>query len=189
LSQFIALDFETTGLQVETDRVIEVAAILFKDGIASDRYTTLVNPGIPISKMIEGITGISNEMVANAPTEDKIISDFIDFISDHPIVAHNTPFDQSFLESMALRHKKDLPKRKFYDTLTLSRAFLFFQPAHNLTAVSDFFGLSTKGAHRAEYDTENCGQIFVELIDEICSYNLNLISKIIELLKPFSIYT
>ena len=138
--------------------------------------------------MIEGITGITNKMVVDAPTEDKIIKDFIDFIGDYPIVAHNTPFDQSFLETMAKRHKKDLPKRKYYDTLTLSRAFLFFQPAHNLTAVSDFFGLSTKGAHRAEYDTENCGQIFVELIEEIASYNLDLISKIIELLKPFNIH-
>ena len=138
--------------------------------------------------MIEGITGITNKMVVDAPTEDKIIKDFIDFIGDYPIVAHNTPFDQSFLETMAKRHKKDLPKRKYYDTLTLSRAFLFFQPAHNLTAVSDFFGLSTKGAHRAEYDTENCGQIFVEMIEEIASYNLDLISKIIELLKPFNIH-
>ena len=70
--------------------------------------------------MIEGITGITNGMVADAPTENKIINDFINFIGDFPIVAHNTPFDQSFLEAMALRHKKDLPNRKFYDTLTLS---------------------------------------------------------------------
>ena len=188
LNKFIALDFETTGLQVETDRIIEVAAILFKDGVASERYTTLVNPGIPIPNLIEGITGITNEMVADAPPEKKIVNEFFNFIGEYPIVAHNTPFDQSFLEGMAVRFGKKLPERKYYDTLTLSRAFLFFQPAHNLSAVSDFFSLSTEGAHRAEYDTQNCGQIFVELVEEIASYKLELISQIISLLKPFNIH-
>ena len=188
LDQFIALDFETTGLQVETDRVIEVAAILFKNGDPSERFTSLINPGIPIPKLIEEITGITNNMVSDARVEKQIIDEFFEFIADHPIVAHNTPFDQSFLHAMAIRNDKDLPERKYYDTLTLSRAFLFFQPAHNLTAISDFFSLSTKGAHRAEYDTENCGQIFVELIEEIASYNLDLISRIIALLKPFDVY-
>ena len=162
LDQFIALDFETTGLQVETDRVIEVAAILFKNGEPSERFTSLINPGIPIPKLIEEITGITNNMVSDARVEKGIIDEFFKFIADDPILAHNTPFDQSFLHAMAIRQVKDLPERKYYDTLTLSRAFLFFQPAHNLTAISDFFSLSTKGAHRAENQTENCGQIIDE---------------------------
>ncbi len=188
LDTFIALDFETTGLHVEVDRVIEVAAILFKDGEPTERFTTLINPGIPIPTLIEEITGITNDMVAEAPAESKIVNDFFKFIGDHPLVAHNTPFDLSFLQAMAERHDKELPERKLYDTLTLSRAFLFFQPAHNLSAVSDYFSLSTEGAHRAEYDTENCGKIFVEMVEEAASYNLDLISRIIALLKPFQVH-
>ena len=75
LDQFIALDFETTGLQVETDRVIEVAAILFKNGEPLERFTSLINPGIPIPKLIEEITGITNNMVSDAQVEKEIIDD------------------------------------------------------------------------------------------------------------------
>ena len=119
-----------------------------KEGILDKKLASLVNRKkcCEISKNfnLDNYLITGNIKSKKYKIEDKIISDFIDFIGDHPIVAHNTPFDQSFLEAMALRHKKELPKRKYYDTLTLSRAFLFFQPAHNLTAVSDFFGLSTK---------------------------------------------
>ena len=185
LDKFIALDFETTGLDLKSDRIIEVAAILFVDGLPSKRYNTLVNPGIPIPKLIEQITGITNEMVVDSPKEKDIIDDLFKFIGDYPLVAHNTPFDLSFLKSIASRHNHDYDEGKYYDTLTLSRAFLFFQPAHNLSAISDYYGFSTDGAHRAEYDTENCGKIFVELIEEAASYKLDLISRIISLLQPF----
>ena len=185
LDKFIALDFETTGLNIDSDRIIEVAAILFIDGLPSKRYNTLVNPGIPIPKLIEQITGITNDMVVDSPKEKEIVDDLFKFIGSYPLVAHNTPFDLSFLKAMSSRHNHDYVDRKYYDTLTLSRAFLFFQPAHNLSAISDYYGFSTDGAHRAEYDTENCGKIFVELIEEAASYNLDLISRIISLLKPF----
>ena len=83
---------------------------------------------------------------------------------------------------MAQRNDRKLLDRKYYDTLTLSRAFLFFQPTHNLSAVSEFYNLSAEGAHRAEKDTENCGEVFVELVHEVASYNLDLISNIISFL-------
>ena len=141
LNQFIALDFETTGLQVESDRIIEVAAILFQGGEPTKRFTSLVNPGIPIPELIEEITGITNSMVVDAPQEKDVVDEFFAFLGNLPIVAHNTPFDLSFLQFMAARYEKELTERKYYDTLTLSRAFLYFQPAHNLRAVSAYFTL------------------------------------------------
>ena len=188
LDRFIAFDFETTGLQVETDRAIEVAAIMFKDGKTAEKFVTLINPQIPISDLIADITGITNEMVTEAPLEKEIIDDLFEFLGDYPIVAHNTPFDLSFLRAMAERHNKDFIERKCYDTLTLSRAFLFFQPTHNLSAVSEYFNLSSEGAHRAEKDTENCGEVFIELVHEVASYNLDLISNIITFLNPFEVH-
>ena len=188
LDRFIAFDFETTGLQVETDRAIEVAAIMFKDGKPAEKFVTLINPQIPISDLIADITGITNEMVAEAPLEKEIIDDLFEFLGDYPIVAHNTPFDLSFLRAMAERHNKEFIERKCYDTLTLSRAFLFFQPTHNLSAVSEYFNLSSEGAHRAEKDTENCGEVFIELVHEVASYNLDLISNIITFLNPFEVH-
>ena len=188
LDRFIAFDFETTGLQVETDRAIEVAAIMFKDGKPAEKFVTLINPQIPISDLIADITGITNEMVTEAPLEKEIIDDLFEFLGDYPIVAHNTPFDLSFLRAMSERHNKDFIERKCYDTLTLSRAFLFFQPTHNLSAVSEYFNLSSEGAHRAEKDTENCGEVFIELVHEVASYNLDLISNIITFLNPFEVH-
>ena len=188
LDRFIAFDFETTGLQVETDRAIEVAAIMFKDGKPAEKFVTLINPQIPISDLIADITGITNEMVTEAPLEKEIIDDLFEFLGGYPIVAHNTPFDLSFLRAMAERHNKDFIERKCYDTLTLSRAFLFFQPTHNLSAVSEYFNLSSEGAHRAEKDTENCGEVFIELVHEVASYNLDLISNIITFLNPFEVH-
>ena len=108
LNKFIALDFETTGLQVDSDRIIEVAAILFVDGLPHKKYTSLVNPGIPIPSFIEEITGITNAMVKDSPKEKDMVKDFFQFIGDYPIVAHNTPFDLSFLDSMATRYKLEL---------------------------------------------------------------------------------
>ena len=187
LDKFIALDFETTGLQIESDRIIEVAAILFENGEPTKRYVTLVKPDIPIPELIEDITGITNDMVASAPKEKDIVNKLFDFIGSFPIVAHNTPFDLSFLKSLSKRYQIDFTHPACYDTLTLSRAFLFFQPTHNLSAVSEFFGLSSEGAHRAESDTENTGYIFLHLIHEAASYKLDIITRIITLLKPFDI--
>ena len=80
LDKFIALDFETTGLDFDSDRIIEVAAILFIDGVPSKTYNTLVNPGIPIPKLIEQITGITNDMVVDSPKEKEIVDDLFKFI-------------------------------------------------------------------------------------------------------------
>jgi len=188
LDRFIAFDFETTGLDVTNDRPIEVAAILFERGKATSRFCSLINPLQPISSLIQDITGISNEMVSEAPKEKDVIVNLLDFLGDYPIVAHNTPFDVAFLQAMADRNDKKLPDRKYYDTLTLSRSFLFFQPTHNLSAVSEFYNLSAEGAHRAEKDTENCGEVFVELVHEVASYKLDLISNIVSFLQPFDVF-
>ncbi|MEE8437830.1 MAG: helicase C-terminal domain-containing protein, partial [Candidatus Neomarinimicrobiota bacterium] len=121
-------------------------------------------------------------------TEDKIVKPFIDFLGDYPIVAHNTEFDRNFLKALITRHNQTFPARKYYDTLPLSRAFLFFQPTHNLSALSDYFGLSTEGAHRADSDAENCGSVFMELIHEAASYPLELIARMLALIKPFGAF-
>ena len=80
LSSFISFDFENTGLSRYTDRIIEVAAILFQDGKPADSFVTLINPKIQISDKITNITGITNDMVTDAPTEQEIVKDFHKFM-------------------------------------------------------------------------------------------------------------
>lgn len=129
LSTYVALDFETTGLDPDFDRVIEVAAIVFKNGKPKKTFSTLVNPEKNISPFITNITGISNAMVNTAPKESEIINELMKTIGDHPIVAHNIKFDLNFLTKLCVRHNYDLPKNTLYDTLQLARSVLFDHPA------------------------------------------------------------
>tara|TARA_B100000686_G_C16806876_1_gene991942 strand:- start:12171 stop:14981 length:2811 start_codon:yes stop_codon:yes gene_type:complete len=183
LSCFTALDFETTGLDPISDRIIEIAAIRFEHGKISERFVTLVNPNQNIPVMITQITGISNEMVQGKPKENEIIDGLLSFLGDDPLVAHNVRFDQKFLESLCKRYGKDKLKSPLYDSLQLGRSLLFDQAVFNLSSLSEFYGLSTTGSHRAEKDTENCGFIFLYLLEELAGYPLEIISKVLSLIK------
>ncbi len=187
LSTFIAFDFETTGLDPQNERIIEIAAIRFVQGEPKDRFVKLVNPGRPISKFITDITGITNAMVAEAPTENEIVNDFIKFLGNDPLVAHNTQFDISFLKELNKRFNVNWAVPDLYDTLQLARTFIYDQPTFNLGSVSEYFNLSAEGSHRAEKDTENCGAIFISLIKEAASYPLEVISKILEMIKSSTV--
>lgn len=187
LSCFVAFDFETTGLDHHNDRIIEVAAIKFVDGEITERYVELVNPEMNISPIITEITGISDSMVRSSPTEELIIDDLLSFIGDHPLVAHNIHFDQRFLSELCKRLGRDMVENAQYDTLQLARSVYYDQPVFNLGALSEYFGLSSKGAHRAEKDTENTGLIFLELINEVSKYPLEVISKVNSMIKGSSI--
>ena len=165
LSSFVSLDFETTGLDAEEDRIIEVAAIRFIDGKIKERFVTLINPQRHISTIITSLTGITNDMVKEMPIDKDIIKDLLSFIKNDPIVAHNIQFDIRFLNSLCIRNSFPEIKNLLYDTLQLSRTVCFDQPVFNLSSLSELFGLSSKGTHRAEKDTENCGFIFIKLIE------------------------
>ncbi|NOZ75537.1 MAG: hypothetical protein GXO90_09240 [FCB group bacterium] len=184
LQTFVVFDFETTGLSPETDRLIEIAALKYVNGKVADKFVTLVNPGFPISSMITDITGISNKMVAQSPNEEDLVDEFQEFLGDHPLVAHNISFDWSFLTALRRRYDQPEVANPRYDTLSLARTFLFDLPAFNLGTVSEYYGLSAEGSHRAEKDTENCGAIFLELVEEAASYRLAIITRILEILKP-----
>ena len=106
LSEYIAFDFETTGLSPDDDRIIEIAAIKFIDGNPVDRFVTLVNPQRPIDPFITDITGISDKMVKEEPIELDVLDDFLEFLSDLPLVAHNISFDKSFLDAICKRYEK-----------------------------------------------------------------------------------
>lgn len=187
LSSFIAFDFETTGLDPKKDRIIEIAAIRFEHGKPVDRFVTLLNPQQPIVPLITDITGISNEMVEKAPLEEDIAEDFQEFLGNEPLVAHNIAFDWSFLKAFRERHEFEPVEHDQYDSLGLARAFLFDQPAFNLGSIAEHYGLSAKGSHRAETDTENCGQVFLNLLEEAASYPLRIVSRILEIIKPYDI--
>ena len=93
----IVLDTETTGLDYTRERIIEFAAVRLENGKIKDEFQTLINPQQHIRKSSMAVHGITQEMVADAPTEEEILPKILEFIGDYPIVAHNAIFDYSFL--------------------------------------------------------------------------------------------
>lgn len=170
---YIALDVETTGLDPAVDRLIEVAAIHFQpDGqggfTAADRKVSLLNPGIPVSPRSEELTGISTDMLRDAPAPFEWLHELADWIGDRPVVAHNAFFDLSFLRYEGFRTAQPAdPRVKFnpplIDTLALSRWLLPDIRNHKLNTVSQHLGIDLSRHHRAEADALACGEIFARL--------------------------
>ena len=101
--EFVVFDLETTGFSALVDKVIEIGAVKIKDGEIVDRFSTFVNPKVPISFRIENLTGISDQMVMSSGTIEDILPDFLKFCEGCVMVAHNAEFDMSFIINNAER--------------------------------------------------------------------------------------
>lgn len=169
-SEFIAVDVETTGMNAYDNRVMELGAVRFRDGKPVDSFSTLVNPRQWIPCDITRLTGITNTMVQDAPSEEKAWTEFAEFLGEAMngetvIVAHNARFDLSFLE--ASFHRLGIPaKLAFMDTLSLSRKYMKGLRNYKLSTVGDVCGFRNKKAHRAVTDAEVCGLIFGRLMEQ-----------------------
>ncbi|MGI6333399.1 MAG: exonuclease domain-containing protein [Saccharofermentanales bacterium] len=179
---FIALDVETTGLDPTKDRLIEVAACRFKpDGkggfAPEESLISLVNPGIAVPDKSRELTGISTEMLREAPEVFTFLEQLVSFIGDCPVVAHNALFDLDFLRCEGFRTRKpDDPRLKFnqplIDTLALARAMLPHLPDHKLDTVSRDLSINLDHHHRAGSDAIACGMIFNILFSRSGAKNL-----------------
>ncbi len=104
-TEFVVLDFETTGTSAKHNRVIEVGIVLVKNLKIADSFQSFINPGSKIPPFITSLTGIKSEDVEDAPFFEEIVSEILDFIGDSVIVAHNLPFDYSFLKNELRRRE------------------------------------------------------------------------------------
>ena len=159
---FVAIDVETTGLSPVYNELIEISAIKYEKAKKKDIFSTLIKPKKEISDTITNITGITNEMVKNAPNIEQVMPELIDFIGDYPIVAHNANFDYSFLQNNS---QKSFSKNKVIDTVAISRKMLPSLPNHKLNTVSKYIGIEEDGFHRAEFDCECCAKIYIKYLE------------------------
>ncbi len=157
-SEFIALDFETTGLNYKNDRIIEVAAIKYVNGLETDKMVTLVNPLMHIHSDTTAINHITDDMVTDAPTERSVIPQLIEFLGDSLIVGHYVNFDLSFLEVAAQRYGYNI-KYNYIDTLSVSKKLFKGLPNYKLGTIADSLHIDTGTLHRAEADVRVCAEI------------------------------
>ncbi len=188
LSTYIALDLETTGLDPYRCGITEVSAYRFIDGEPVEEFTTLIDPERAIPKEISELTGITPDMIYGKPKIHEVMPNLFKFIGNDPIVGQNIGFDISFLEHACRENGQVFPTYSIYDTLTLAKTFFFFLHRFNLTAISDYFGLETEGAHRASVDTLNTGHVFKELIYEVASTPLSVIQTICDVSSHIEFY-
>ena len=150
-TEFVAFDIETTGLNAQNDRMIEIGAVIFSGGSILKSFDTFVNPGRQIPDEITELTGIRNDDVMNAPDEKDAMQAFLAFAGDRPLVAHNAHFDTSFMRESAKRCGLDFHP-VYLDTLTLSQALLTDLKRFKLDTVSNHLNLPKFNHHRASDD-------------------------------------
>ncbi|MEZ7890962.1 MAG: 3'-5' exonuclease [Candidatus Wallbacteria bacterium] len=162
---YCVTDIETTGLSPKTEAIIELAAVKIINDQVTETFCSFVNPdGREISPEITKITGITNEMVANAPALEEVIPRFLDFIGDSVFVAHNAPFDLSFIN----RYLTDKYSQKLVNpiicTVKLAKMMYPNLESHSLESLIRFFKIKVDNRHRALDDAKACGVVLVKLL-------------------------
>lgn len=150
--KYVCLDLETTGLSSQYDEIIEICAIKIDSGKEIERFQTLVKPENEIDEYISELTGITNELVADAPHIKDVLPSLIDFLSDWVIVGHNVNFDINFVYDNCLEYMNSYFKNDFVDTMRLSRKVVPALKHHRLEDLVKYFNIEIEGAHRAAYD-------------------------------------
>ena len=160
---FVVFDIETTGFSPVTNRIIEIGAVKVQNGEIVDRFSTFVNPDVPIPFEIEQLTGINDGMVIDSPMIDVILPQFLEFIEGAIVVAHNAEFDVSFIKENAKRLgcKAEFT---YIDTVGLARYLLPGHKKYTLDAVAKELGISLENHHRAVDDAACTAEIFVKFI-------------------------
>lgn len=163
---YVCIDLETTGLRPSSDWIIEVAAYRVRSGKAEDRFVSFVRPGEigKVSSFITQLTGITREMVADAPLPEEVLPELFDFVGDDMVVGHNTCFDMNFLYDGAVRAGLDPIGNDFTDTMRISRRTYKELPNHRLGTLAQHLDVVPTAAHRAAADVETTIRCYEQMV-------------------------
>jgi DNA polymerase III epsilon subunit family exonuclease len=165
---FVVVDVEATGAKTPPNRLIELGAYRIREGRIVDKFLSLVNPEIPIPRFVVALTGITNEMVKTAPVFADIAPRWLDFVSESVLVAHNAPFDTSFLNHEISRvypgHRMVNPH---LCTVRLSRRALPELTNHRLDTIASHFSIPIISRHRAGSDALATAELFLLLLSRL----------------------
>ena len=164
--EFVAFDLETTGLSSQTDRIIEIGAVILKNGEEIDRFQTFVDPERPLERKIVDLTGITDEMLVGAPKIEEVLPKFLEFIGGRVLVAHNSDFDTGFIRAECARLGYEY-NYTAADTLILSQNLLSHLNKFKLNIVSNALSLPDFNHHRAGDDAMTCGLVMAKLMQKL----------------------
>lgn len=162
-NKYIAFDIETTGLDPMYDEIIEIGAIKIEDGKEIETFSTLIKPEYEIDEFITELTGITNEMVMDAPKINEVLPKFMDFIKDSVILGHNVNFDINFIYDNLINEDMHPITNDFVDTLRLSRRLLPELKHHRLSDLANYYNIDSTGSHRSLTDVRITIDIFKNL--------------------------
>lgn len=166
---YIVLDIETTGLNPNSNEIIELSALKVVNGKIHEEYSKLVKPSGYLSPFITRLTGINSEMLKNAPHIKEAVKEFNDFCSDSIIVGHNITFDIGFINAKLQKYHNVPFDNEYIDTLTIARKLLPQLKNKKLGTIAQHFNLDTEGMHRGLKDcsvTNSCYCKFKEMVIE-----------------------
>jgi len=168
---YVVFDLETTGFSPIKDKIIEIGAVKVENGQITDKFSTFVNPKVPIPFEITQLTSITDQMVLDAPTIEKALPDFLEFVGDAVLVAHNASFDVSFIEQNC-RYQEITPDFTSVDTVAMARILLPTLSKYKLNIVANALHISLENHHRAVDDAGATAEIFVKFVEMLADRNI-----------------
>lgn len=163
ISDYIAIDLETTGIRLSKDKIIEVGLLKVKDSHIIDTFSCVINPDMQVDDKILELTKISKNELENAKRIHEVINHIVDFCEEYVLLGHNTIFDYSFVKKEANRAGLEFEKRGI-DTYKLCKKVLPENVRKNLTEACNYFGIERKNSHRAFSDAYYTHVLFQEII-------------------------
>ena len=179
---YIVFDIETTGFDPYKDRIIEIGAVKMQGSKVIERYSTFLNPQIPIPKHIEELTGINDEMVKDAPLIEDALPEFLEFIGDNTLVAHNANFDVGFISQKAQNIGIEIDP-PVIDTLQWSRNIRKDKSRHGLKNICKDYNINLDNHHRAVDDAEATAEIFKRFINIVIKENAYYLTEVDKIFK------
>ena len=185
VATFVVVDLETTGGSPEDCAITEIGAVKIRGGEVIGEFQTLINPGTGIPPFIAVLTGITDAMVSEAPKIDQVLPTFIEFCGSPEstiLVAHNAPFDISFLRAAMLRSGRTWPKYRVLDTAKIARRVLTRDevPNNKLSTLAPFFGADSQPNHRALDDARATVDVFHGLIGRVGSLGVQTVEDLFD---------
>ena len=186
---FIVLDLETTGASpAQGCAITEIGAVAVRGGQILSEFSTFVNPKVPLPEYITNLTGITDQMLQDAPLISEAYANFMKFIGEHDapyFVAHNAPFDIGFLKAAARTLSKPWPKHEVLDTVRFARLVVERSEILNykLGTLADFFQTQTLPTHRALDDVKTTVEVLHRLVERVAGFDVFTIQDLQQFMK------